>query len=41
MSIHQHKRLTEEDPRHRGVKPVMIVGIGIAALIGLAIVFSV
>jgi hypothetical protein len=44
MSIHQHKKLTEEDPRPTrhlsGGKTVIIAGIGVAALIGLAVVFS-
>jgi hypothetical protein len=42
MSIHQHKKLTEEEPRHlSGGKTVITAGMGIAVLIGLAIVFSV
>jgi hypothetical protein len=45
MSIHQHKKLTEEDPRPprhlSGGKAVIIAGIGVVALIGLAVVFSV
>ena len=45
MSIHQHKKLTDENPRHprhlSGGKTVMIAGIGAAALLGLAVVFSV
>jgi hypothetical protein len=45
MSIPQHKRLIEEDPRHprhqSSGKTVIIAGIGAAALIGLAVFFSV
>jgi hypothetical protein len=42
MSFHQHKKLTEENPRHlSGGNMVVVAGLSIAVLVGLAIVFAV